>query len=242
MSNRERILVVDDLPDIRAMYDLLFTGMGFEVFTSGDGTEALRHYKDLLCPIVILDAMLPSAVSDGLNGFTLSAKIKAVNPDAITVIVTGLPDDAQTRMRILDSRADAILIKPISADRLLLEIRSIQAKKEVLKPRTMKAPSTNRTLCILLGVLLAGLSLIGAYDWHCQILRDARQEIANEGARDLVKSLFEQQERNDKTRQDDKYASMERDIKSLKDDVGTQRMYIQLFRETLASHKLLNNK
>jgi len=186
MPNKERILFIDDSPDIRAMYDLLFTGMGFEVFTSSDGSEGLRHYKDLLCPIVILDAMLPSAVTDGLNGFILSAKIKTINPAAITIIVTGLPDDAETRMRILDSRADAILIKPVSAEGLLIEIRTVQAKRETLKPKALRAPEqdhsqwgifsfTGRELVFIAAFLIA----VGVNIWFMARVELAITELQN---------------------------------------------------------------
>lgn len=214
MASKEQILFVDDDPDTRSLYDHQFSAFGYDVLMANDGPLALEIYNKHLTPVAVIDAILPSAVSSGLNGFAVSARIRDINPSAIIIIATGLPNDAQTKVRILDSKADKILIKPVTPLELLSEIRYIQAKREAVKPRALRAPGSSRMIvigfAILLGLLISGLSGIGLYDWHCNVVLRERQDVADRANTELIKSLFAQQQINDKTRQDDKYAELDR--------------------------------
>jgi len=59
-----RVLVVDDEPDVRELLARILTGSGYEVFKAGSGEEGLVLVSELLPDLVVLDIVLP-----GLSGF-----------------------------------------------------------------------------------------------------------------------------------------------------------------------------
>lgn len=156
MGNKEQILVVDDSPTQRAIYALQLESFGYDVRFADDGPAGEMAYRQLMCPVVILDVMLPSAADTGFNGFHLSSVIRGINPEVITIIVTGLPDEPSTFARLLDSRADKILTQPTTIEEIISEIHYAQVKREALKPRVMRALSgqmggswfTNREMAV----------------------------------------------------------------------------------------------
>lgn len=211
------IAFFDDDKDIVEAYQRTFEYDGYAFLSADSPKTALELYesiKDTPPRFTVIDVIFKSFSSDKPNGFGLCRQLRTIDPEGIFIILTGL-DDSLTRIRLIDSKADAILEKPKSDIEILAAVAKIERERAEAKakPQVLGAPR-NHTLvvgfAVLFGALVLGLSSIGAYDWHCQVVRDAKQDVANQAARDLVKSLFDQQQVNDKTRQDDKYAELDR--------------------------------
>lgn len=67
----QRILVVDDEPDIRRLVEEALTGAGYEVATAANGREAVRVSSTFLPDLVLLDVMMPDA-----DGFTVCERLR----------------------------------------------------------------------------------------------------------------------------------------------------------------------
>jgi len=179
MANRESILIIEDIDDTRELFEVGLPMYGYKTYTARDGQEGLDLYEKHRCPVAIVDVMLPSAVTEDLNGYKVSAKIKEKNPDAIVIIVTGAtePEQPISKVRILDSHADIILTKPVTVDQVVTEIQYIQAKRDAIKPRVLRAPSNRLMwigLAILFGALVVGLCGISAASYHFYAVETAR--------------------------------------------------------------------
>lgn len=72
---RQRILVVDDDPDIRRLVSAYFDRDGMEVITAEDGETALVQEATQQPDIVVLDLMLP-----GIGGLDVLRTIRARGP------------------------------------------------------------------------------------------------------------------------------------------------------------------
>ncbi len=59
MGNQQKILVVDDNPDILTMYRILLETEGYEVETSADGKETIEKFKIFKPDVALLDIGLP---------------------------------------------------------------------------------------------------------------------------------------------------------------------------------------
>jgi len=70
MTERGRILVVDDEPAITDFIALGLHHEGYEVATAGDGHQGLRAVDEFKPDLVILDVMMPR-----LDGFELCRAI-----------------------------------------------------------------------------------------------------------------------------------------------------------------------
>lgn len=115
----QRILVVDDEPSIRALYQLELEDLGFEVKTAADTTSALWIVHSWSPDLVVLDIKL-----GGDNGLDLLRRIAERRHDIRTVIVSGYAgyrDDFTTWL------ADAYLTKSQDVSELLRTVRELLA-------------------------------------------------------------------------------------------------------------------
>jgi|YNPNPStandDraft_1061719.scaffolds.fasta_scaffold11615_4 DNA-binding NtrC family response regulator len=90
MANRQKILVVDDLPDWRATLSGLLADEGYEVYVADSSDSALNlisahHGFDL----ALIDMRLDESDEENTEGLDLAAKIKQRWPATKVLIITG---------------------------------------------------------------------------------------------------------------------------------------------------------
>lgn len=78
------ILVVDDQPEIRMFLKEVLETEGFTVLMAGNGVEALERYNQHRPPFTLTDISMP-----GMTGLELLRQIKALNPEAVVMLMTG---------------------------------------------------------------------------------------------------------------------------------------------------------
>src|SRR5690349_15017604 len=117
----ERVLVVDDEPDITALVAYHLARAGYRVSTASNGTDALNAVKDERPSLVVLDLMLP-----GLTGYEVIEHIRAdaATTDVPVIMLTARKDEAD-RVKGLTMGADDYLTKPFSPQELVLRVGAI---------------------------------------------------------------------------------------------------------------------
>jgi DNA-binding response OmpR family regulator len=92
VAGLRRILLVEDDPPLREMYQLYLTGQGYEVGIAEDGEEALTMAKSFKPDLIFLDIMMPKR-----NGFDVLKILRTDKSYMCTtckiVILTNLSDD-----------------------------------------------------------------------------------------------------------------------------------------------------
>ena len=117
----DRILVVDDEPDIIALVAYHLARSGYRVSTAATGTEALQAARDEQPALVVLDLMLPE-----LSGFEVLERLRADKALADTpVLMLTARRDEPDRVQGLSLGADDYLVKPFSPQELVLRVRNI---------------------------------------------------------------------------------------------------------------------
>ena len=127
MSERARILVVDDTAvNLKLLGDLL-SAKGYQVGTAASGAEALEKIDKTPPDLVLLDVMMP-----GMSGYEVCKKLRENPATAVlpVVMVTAL-DPAQERVKGIDVGADDFLTKPINQPELLARVRSLLRVKSL---------------------------------------------------------------------------------------------------------------
>lgn len=117
----ERVLVVDDEPDIVALVAYHLVKAGFRVSTATNGADALEQAKREMPALIVLDLMLP-----GLSGFdVLEAMRHNDETRPIGVLMLTARRDEPDRIRGLSLGADDYLTKPFSPAELVLRVKAI---------------------------------------------------------------------------------------------------------------------
>jgi DNA-binding response OmpR family regulator len=121
MSDRARVLVVDDqAPNRKLLADLLST-QGYAIETAQSGEEALHKIERSPPDLVLLDVVMP-----GMNGYEVCSRLRGSSATSVlpVVMVTAL-DPAEERIKGLQAGADDFLTKPINAPELLARVKSL---------------------------------------------------------------------------------------------------------------------
>ena len=119
MTNR--ILVVDDEPDITALVAYHLAKAGYRVSTAANGTDALKAAREERPDIVILDLMLP-----GVSGYDVLVELRRREVSRMTPTsrVSSRREEAD-RIRGLSLGADDYLSKPFSPQELSLRVNAL---------------------------------------------------------------------------------------------------------------------
>ena len=117
----ERILVVDDEPDIVALVVYHLAKAGFRISTASNGADALRIAQQDRPALVVLDLMLP-----GMSGLEVLDQLRSdeTGQDIGVLLLTARRDEPD-RIKGLSSGADDYLTKPFSPQELVLRVRNI---------------------------------------------------------------------------------------------------------------------
>lgn len=114
----QRILVVDDDDELRALLQSYLGEQGFGVAAVPDGTGMRRELADSGFDLVILDVMLP-----GEDGLALCRELRSKS--RIPILMLTARGDELDRIIGLEMGADDYLPKPFHPRELLARIRSI---------------------------------------------------------------------------------------------------------------------
>ncbi|MCS7286822.1 MAG: GAF domain-containing protein [Anaerolineae bacterium] len=121
-----KILVVDDEPDVVNWLVDALARYNFKVRGAYSGEEALRIVKEDTPHLILLDLKMP-----GLDGYEVLKKLRA---DESTrhipvIVITASPVDREkTRVKVLGLGARRFLVKPFSVETLIAEIKRVMAE------------------------------------------------------------------------------------------------------------------
>jgi len=120
-----KILVVDDDPEISSLVQYTLESLGHEVKVCDNGREVmdvLRSYKPQL---LVLDVMLP-----GIDGYSLATQISEDGElNTLPIVVLSALEPSRTMFQRF-SQVAAFLTKPFNTDDLMEAVKSALAKKQ----------------------------------------------------------------------------------------------------------------
>lgn len=116
--SNERILVVEDEPEIAEVVKAYLLREGFQVDVKGDGTSAVSAAERELPSLMIVDVGLPE-----MNGFEVYRKV-AETARVPTIFLTARSDEVD-RIVGLELGADDYVVKPFSPRELVARVRAV---------------------------------------------------------------------------------------------------------------------
>ncbi|WP_457571774.1 response regulator [Desulfovulcanus sp.] len=112
MSEREKILVIDDEEPTLKMFELFLQAYGYEPITATSGEQGLELFRSCRPSIVLTDIKMP-----GMDGLQVLKKIKEMNPRTEVIVITG-HGDMDLAIRALNLDATDFINKPIGREDL----------------------------------------------------------------------------------------------------------------------------
>jgi DNA-binding response OmpR family regulator len=129
----EKILVVDDDPDMRDAITIILESQGYEIVTAQDGVEGLANLKAERPDLMMLDLLMPK-----MDGFAVLKELQdarwAKYRDIPILILSSVREEASRRRYELETaltlEVDDYVEKPIAPDVLLERVEKLLKKKK----------------------------------------------------------------------------------------------------------------
>ena len=120
----ERILAVDDRPELLAIVCSLLEELGYDVRTAGSAAEALQVVDSLGADerpaLLFSDVIMPG----GMNGYVLARKLRQTVPGLRVLLTSGYAGDAHSHSTAVGSEFE-VIEKPYRLDDLARRIRGV---------------------------------------------------------------------------------------------------------------------
>jgi excisionase family DNA binding protein len=113
MSDRPRILVVDDEQAVRDLLAKTLTMADYDVDTAGDGPAALDQLRAVEYDLLITDLKMP-----GMDGLSVIREARRQSPDLPVIIITGYSTEASA-IEAINLGVAGYLTKPFRLPRIL---------------------------------------------------------------------------------------------------------------------------
>ncbi len=143
-TERARVLVVDDEPDMAESCAFLVARQGYATTVATSAEAALEELARQPFELVISDVRMPR-----MSGLQLLAAVKSRDPDIEVVLITGYPD-IQSAVMAIKAGAFDYLTKPYAEKDLLDRVakavahRRVKEGNEGLKQRLRGGPESRR--------------------------------------------------------------------------------------------------
>jgi two-component system KDP operon response regulator KdpE len=117
VNERQRILIVDDEPQIGRVMRTGLSSHGFDVRVAADGEAALDLFSDWHPALVITDLSMPN-----MGGLEFCRRLRLVSE--VPLIVLSVKSEERVKVEALDAGADDYVTKPFGMEELVARIRA----------------------------------------------------------------------------------------------------------------------
>lgn len=138
MSERPRILIVEDEPAIARGLVFNFEQEGYDAYHVVDGRTAMSFFEPDAEPVdvVVLDLMLP-----GMSGYDICEEIRERASD-VPVLILSARTLTEDKVRAFDLGADQYMTKPFALPELLSRVRNLLSRRTGRRRKQVEDPVT----------------------------------------------------------------------------------------------------
>lgn len=123
MTNKKRILHVDDEPDTLRVVKTILEKEGFEVVSVNNGSGALKQVDLDNFSLVMLDIMMPD-----MSGWDLFTRISKINPKYNVIFLTVLEAAPGKLKHLKEHGIKDYITKPFDKDDLVARVKKAVKK------------------------------------------------------------------------------------------------------------------
>ena len=161
----EKILVIEDEPDMLMGLEDNLQYEGYEVITASDGLSGLEAAEKQAPDLIILDIMLPN-----LDGYEVCKRLRAKGIDIPIIMLTAKSQEVDVVLG-LELGADDYVTKPFSIRQVLARIKAVLRRRKS-KPAKLDSYSFgNVTVDFRKSVVIKGSKKTDLSHYEVELLR-----------------------------------------------------------------------
>ena len=123
MSNKVRILVLEDDDEMRELLLEVLSGRGYEVVAAGGGEEAITRARQERFDLIVADIRM-----EGMTGLDAIERAQEHQPNMGSLVISGYASEEET-LRAVRLKVGGYLKKPFKMQQLLAHINDIVARR-----------------------------------------------------------------------------------------------------------------
>ncbi|MFZ4620231.1 MAG: hybrid sensor histidine kinase/response regulator [Bacteroidota bacterium] len=189
-EQKQKILIVDDEPDLRNVIREILTDAGYDVSDAENGTQGLILAKTGLPDLILCDIQMPEMNGyELLNAVNLQSELKKIP----FVFMTGVNTGQYDVRKGMDLGADDYLTKPFTTEELIAAVQTRLRKKQAWeKYFNTNIENTRVGFVVLLSnelnllvmdILEHAQSILNEQEGTNPVIRNAAQMIGRSGKR-----------------------------------------------------------
>jgi two-component system response regulator AtoC len=138
----ERVLIVDDEPNLRQMLEALLAREGYEAVGAASAAEALACHERRPADIIITDLCMP-----GMDGMQLLAALRERESPATVVVMTAY-GSTETALEAMKAGAYDYISKPFKPDEIVLTLRKAEERERLRRENQLLRSQLRREYSI----------------------------------------------------------------------------------------------
>ena len=120
-----RILVVEDDPQLQLLYRSVLERAGFSVITALNGEDALKKLEATHIELIITDVMMPE-----MDGYDLVGSLRNARFDMPVLMITAKADFEDKKLGF-KLGADDYMTKPIDVNEMILRVEALLRRSKI---------------------------------------------------------------------------------------------------------------
>ena len=137
MTQKKRILIVDDDNNIANLISLYLTKECFDTQIASDGESALEMFETYNPNLILLDIMLP-----GKDGYDVCREIRSKSK--VPIILLSAKTEVFDKVLGLELGADDYIIKPFDSKELVARVKAVLRRFTEETPQVAKADDSKK--------------------------------------------------------------------------------------------------
>lgn len=135
---QEKILVIDDEPDIGWLFSKILSEEGYQVLTSLNGEEGISKIKKEQPDLVFLDLKLP-----GKDGVEILREIRRFDKDLLVIVLTAY-ETVKTAVEAMKLGAYDYLSKPVNIEKIKTTLENAIRTQTLIKDAILRKKTTEK--------------------------------------------------------------------------------------------------
>lgn len=130
------ILVVEDNPNARKLYDFILRKEHYTPILAEDGLQALDILEKQHVDLIVLDVMMPN-----MDGFTFAKELRDadINIPILMISAKDTPEDKRTGFL---AGTDDYMVKPVDEQEMLLRIKALLRRARISADKVLQIGNT----------------------------------------------------------------------------------------------------